>query len=96
MTKASKVTAVVAETTNAVDTAVVEVAAIETVTIELPKGSKVTASKRTIIAPPHAITANKERWFEVKRLSGYSVKDGVISITLPKSALGYRHMINED
>ena len=76
-------------------TATSEVVAVEQVTIALPKGSKVTASKRTIIAPPHAITAGKERWFETKRLTSYSVTDGIITITLPKSALGYRQMVND-
>ena len=69
---------------------------IEYVTMTLPKGTKVTASKRTIIAPPHEITANKERWFEVKRLKGYKVEAGIVTITIAKSALGYRQMVKED
>ena len=69
---------------------------VEYVTLTLPKGSKVTASKRTIIAPPHALTAGKERWFEVKRLKSYSVADGMVSITIAKSALGYRQMLPDE
>ena len=89
---------IVTETSNVVAPIVdtVEPTAIEMVSITLPKGSKVTTSKRTIIAPPHATTANKERWFEVKRLQGYVVNDGLITITLPKHALGYRSMLTEE
>lgn len=70
---------------------------IETVTLTLPKGSKLTASKRTIIAPATEETAGKERWFETKRLTSYKVReDKLIEITIPKSALVYRNMVQED
>ncbi len=90
MAKASKTVAIVETASN-------EVAAVEVkfVKLALPKGTKVTASKRTIIAPAHEITAGKERWFEVKRLKGYEVKDGIVTIEIAESALGYRQMVKE-
>ena len=86
-------TAKVAEVANVETTAEVAKEEPKFLTIALPKGSKVTASKRTIIAPAHAITAGKERWFEVKRLKGYKVVDGIITIEINESALGYRQML---
>lgn len=80
----------------AVETAATVETVTEFVTLTLPKGTKVTASKRTIIAPPSAATANKERWFEVKRLKSYSVDGGLVTITIAKSALGYRQMLNDE
>ena len=72
----------------------------EHVTVKLPikgtdgKPSRIT--KETVIAPPHASTGNKERWFAKSRLVSYSKGEGgVISITIRKGDLAYRDMINE-
>lgn len=75
---------------------VAEVVEVEYVTLTLPKGTKVTASKRTIIAPASVITAGKERWFEVKRLKSYKVEGGLVTITINKNALGYRQMLTDE
>ncbi|WMT71784.1 hypothetical protein [Bradyrhizobium sp. Ash2021] len=62
---------------------------IKYITVTLPKGTKVIKSTRTIITPATPETANKERWFEVKRPKSYKVENGLVTITLAKHMLGY-------
>lgn len=95
MAKASKKANETTITTPAV-VAAPEATTPETVTLTLPKGSKVTTSKQTIITPAVAETGNKERWFETKKLVSYQVgEDKLISITILKSQLAYRGMLND-
>jgi hypothetical protein len=64
-------------------------------TVTLPKGTKITS--QTVIAPPHVITANKERWFAKKRLQSFKQNtDGTVTITLRKGDLAYRQMLAQD
>lgn len=69
---------------------------VETISIQLPPGSRV--RPQYIIAPPDAITAHKERWFKRSRLVSHSrdPETKLLTIVINKADLIYRNMVSDE